>query len=668
MGVYRFSSIYFDESNKFETVDKMNDICYYLARRHMNTIIRTPIEETNKTSMPKDVFLLHDALGDEPFMVTGPRFANKKETAEEKTENMELRNVLFTTSSLKSKDNEGYNMILVFMEHYGPNGKHKYNEGFDFIINGTENGNYKLELMDSKKFFAKGEELEDFGEHIKIALKIGNCRATSYDESYSEPVDKENWNIIVKKPVPDFAIEKEYQRIVKELEKGNKNIVSDYQFNEKDIPLVTSVRYCFDVEGLEDDSLSGINKLCYAMTGKYIKNEEEEDREKIRETALDNINKLFSDKLEEMGFNKETTPIFRSSEIVTYSKGNEYICIHSRKDLGSHDGIYIDGKLSSETAKDFDSFVQNLDLIQNKELTPCVLNTDRTKIKTVYNIDSEYVKQLYQNKEEKIKKWICDKFVSKNDNRFVPEDSVCNVEGETVEGNLREMFLHSDMVIPYNAKNSIEEKCLVDDIIKNTYNKLFEENRLEINRDAKGDFYVAVVTPQKDYYVTNNIDSVFIKSPKNEVVMEFNKEDINCNMKINKGFNTWFIPKNFDMKGFIDQNRKDLDLFQKKGEEKLKTNVQTSLGKALNACYEKPKKQKENTEVKIIGKPLTEAQWKLIDAVEKWAEENKVMAKNGKPIQFNRETINPQAHLRMVLKQAKENGFKGNEKDFEQPK
>ena len=72
MGVYRFSSIYFDESNKFETVDKMNDICYYLARRHMNTIIRTPIEETNKTSMPKDVFLLHDALGDEPFMVTGP--------------------------------------------------------------------------------------------------------------------------------------------------------------------------------------------------------------------------------------------------------------------------------------------------------------------------------------------------------------------------------------------------------------------------------------------------------------------------------------------------------------------------------------------------------------------------------------------------------------------
>ena len=42
---------------------------------------------------------------------------------------MELRNVLFTTSSLKSKDNEGYNMILVFMEHYGPNAKHKHNEG-----------------------------------------------------------------------------------------------------------------------------------------------------------------------------------------------------------------------------------------------------------------------------------------------------------------------------------------------------------------------------------------------------------------------------------------------------------------------------------------------------------------------------------------------------------
>ena len=585
---------------------------------------------------------------------------------------------------------------------------------------GKENGKGKLEYVGFVKHFSGKDPFEQFNDHLRLGLLMGNCTVCCYDEGYDRPVDKVNWDIHIGNPVPPRFLDREMDEIRKRLEKENKFDYS-YGLKERDIVGMTEFKYTTFIDAIDR---GGGSPTAIEAFASMFASEEERDRrdeiarenDKITKETVGTLANLLSPVIKDLGLERKgLCQAFNDKRVFFYRNGREYLVIRGKEGRNDDDAtLCVSGVLSPGHEKGLRKALETLD---NGLVGIKPFNMDDKTVRfavsnqrvSVVDLDGRQMPAYFALKHDAMKADVYNAIRTELNadgvygNDFLPSPKRYDVD---LYGCLSYHNKHLDVACRHEEMDKVMEELSAENKVEYSY--IGKDGRKGMLRDIAGKPHLAVVQDGK----TN---SIVLKDGNNVPVAEFHSTDDDRFFGI--GYDC--LPKM--EKAFFAKYGKEISAALDKGAEALKdTALMDALREGLSEATRESRREwaindymtyghdakhidkefydvitdrevfdevarrraaekgKEtdvpvNTETKTVSdkawmrppssnRHLTEKQKRLVFVIEKWAKENDIRNGKGYVLSLNRKSDNPQAALNLLVKQAKGYGW-GKDRD-----
>ena len=574
----------------------------------------------------------------------------------------------------------------------------------------------QLEYFDFTKNFSQHNPQEQFSDHLRLALLMGNCNARCYDEGYDVPVDKVNWDIHIGNPVPPRLLEQEMEKITKRLEKEEKFEYS-FELKEQDIVKMTEFRYVSSVEGIEQGRGStSVDLFASIFASDEEKKERELQAEKNKKTMqgviANVVNNGLSSVIQEMGLERKSlSAAFDTQSVYFYRKDREFLVIRKKENMNDREnGLYISGVLLPENEKKLRDVLLSLDNekmgIQGFRISDDIKISENRR-NTVLDLDGRqmpaYYEQRYASMKEAaydvIKKETAEKGEYDHSGLFPSLDKPVRLYGDSLTYHSKDLSVDTHFAMIQKIKSELMDENKVE------YSHIGSENRKGMLRDIAGKPHLQLIQDE-------NTNAVILKDKDNMPVLTLNSTEKDKFYEI--GF-THLLKLE---RNVFDKYKKEIEtVLENKGEKDV--SLVSALQKGISDATREIRRewavedymtyrlgenrigkefhdvitdkevfaiaeQRKNTEKEAVQenttdrsneqtavsytKTLTAKQNRMAFAIEKWAKENNIRNKKGYLLSLNRKSENQQAALNLLVKQAKANGWGKEKNDAQQTK